>query len=63
QMKQERPEAFHIEHGVHETLSQRHFAYEPKTSLPMAGFKVSCTNASEALRPAVRRSAARQEKR
>ncbi|MDR5800664.1 hypothetical protein [Caballeronia sp. LZ001] len=28
QMKQERPEAFQIETGANETLSQRRFAYE-----------------------------------
>ncbi|WP_061176008.1 hypothetical protein [Caballeronia pedi] len=37
-IRQENPEAFHVETGEHETLSKRTFMDEPCHPLPMAGF-------------------------
>ncbi|MDR5801620.1 hypothetical protein [Caballeronia sp. LZ001] len=63
QMKQERPEAFQIETGENETLSQRRFAYEPATPLPMAGFNVTRKDAAEAIQESMRKASERTVKR
>ncbi|MDR5775929.1 MULTISPECIES: hypothetical protein [unclassified Caballeronia] len=63
QMKQEHPEAFQIETGANETLSQRRFAYEPATPLPMAGFNVTRKDAAEAIQESMRKASERTVKR
>ncbi|MDR5777595.1 MULTISPECIES: hypothetical protein [unclassified Caballeronia] len=63
QIKEERPNAFHVEAGANETVSQRRFAYEPATPLPMAGFNVPRSEAAAAIQTAMRKSSDQGAKR
>ncbi len=49
QVKTECPEAFHVETGENETLSQRRFVYEPVMPLPMAAFTVARNERADAI--------------
>lgn len=60
QLKMECPEAFHVETGENETLSQRRFAYEPVMPLPMASFNVARSEGAAAV-PLAPQETLRQE--